>query len=685
MSDTVCGTYGNTDFYTSLAKWSSLTNNIFVKLYSAENSLIQKFGFDTLRENLRILHRAGVKGVIVQDSGRTLGFDSVEGKLAYYVNRNIDMTDDEYESLMEKLLYTEYGDGWNYVWDYFAILQDSYHMSCTANKKLSFNTSFFTDCFDTSSALLEKSVSLSNSPMQENNCLSLSCHMYYMGCLSSYFEAYHSVNHDKMSSLNVRYALMIDRLSYLGFNPLRISGTKSFVSQTLYDAAWQDWCSLEDELYSGEKIDLTVTDEKGKFIEAVNKNTAPDRLTFAFRTDTHYTTNVSEPKKESIMKNSISLLSMERYIDLDFIAHGGDILNGNEPSKDLAIQSLRETVSYMRGVHTKTPQFFLRGNHDDNSWYGYASLGCGRYDYPVDTIVNTEDWLGCTNDNTSVFVRNGNSTYGYFDHEESKIRVLLLDPCDLPYTADENGNYKYGSYTGQGMRQDQLQFMADAMLLSDKGDDASEWAILILSHVPIETMKTTTSAYRFGGLEATGRNFYAFLRILKAYQRGEVFKEKQTSRTNYGDGGYYTESKTENDTLGDFAYDVYADYSKNGPGEVIGIVSGHTHIDNYSNEVGKVSYSGMGKIYPKLSYGYSYICASSGGLTVLTIDRNGDGTGSIHVNRLGTTTVARKDMIAEGDNSVVTKDKTASGVVSSTPASGSIASGEYTVNYYQNR
>ena len=122
------------------------------------------------------------------------------------------------------------------------MLQDAYHLSCTANTKLRFNTTFLADCFDTSSALLEKSLRLSTSSSQEKSCLSLSCHTYYMGCLSSYFEAYHTLDQDRILALEYRYSLLMDRLSVLGFDIGEISGTEPSISPILYDAAWKDWC-----------------------------------------------------------------------------------------------------------------------------------------------------------------------------------------------------------------------------------------------------------------------------------------------------------------------------------------------------------------------------------------------------------------------------------------------------------
>lgn len=673
-------------FKTNLAKWTELTNNIHVSLNNSGDSLIQYYRSHGLYDTLRYLHTAGVKGVRLIKSELSFGFQEAEKRIAHSLNRNIKMAPLEYEELLCDTLSSVYGDGWLYLRQYIDLLEGTLITSSCVDQSsegLSFNTDLYSKNYVSALDLMNTATEFAGSAEKEDRCRILNCHILYMGCMSSYYDAYYSADREAVESLSADYDTISATLEKFGVKIADFTGISHSPASDLFDAAWKDWIGLRDKLYKG-----TIPDEKAivEFSNSVNSHIHENSFTLAFRTDTHYSSEFTESQKSISARAMEERNSVAHFVDIDLFVHGGDLINGKHDKNEPAYKSISEAVAITRGIHQTAPSFFVRGNHDDNSWYGYEKSGNKTYDvFPVDTVVTTEKWREITeNDKFDSIVTDSTGAYGYFDHEESKIRVLLLDTSDIPYYDGKgNGNYKYGSYSGHGIREAQLQFMADAMMFSDKGEDASEWAILVISHVPIETIKTETTDYRFGGLDANGRNFFAFLRLLKAYQRGTDFDETVTRPTNYGDGGYISNGKWD-DTVGDFAYDVSARFSKNGPGEVIGFITGHTHVSNYSNEVGKNSYVGSA-IYPELSYGYSYFSVGTGGMSLFTIDRNGNGTGTIYVDHLGNTIVIRNNLISDGDNASVTTDKTMFNAVSSTPDTGTIASGKYSVKYYQNR
>ncbi|MBE6707711.1 MAG: hypothetical protein E7578_00540 [Ruminococcaceae bacterium] len=403
------------------------------------------------------------------------------------------------------------------------------------------------------------------------------------------------------------------------------------------------------------------------------------KLTFAFKTDSHFTTGIGADK-------FAEFADIQNHIPIDFYVHGGDLIDGNHATEEIALDLLKTAIGTMRGTGN-VPFVSLRGNHDDNSWTFYEKTN-KRYDvFPDNGVITTDQWRDLAFTSSEAIVTDGKGCYGYMDHEASKIRILFVDTSDIPYDPDENGICYYGAYTGHGIRNDQLNFMAEALAFSDKGEDAKNWAVLVISHVPIETMKSIDNPYRFGGNDAAGRNFYAFLRILEAYKNGTSIHDEKTTTTNYGDGGYSTTSKT-NDKDGDFFYSVTADYSKNGPGEVIALISGHTHIDNYSNLVGKDSHSNpYTKVYPELSLGYSYVSVGSDGYAIITVERDGTGldTGTVYVDKYGKSVVTNNCYIADGDNAMFTTDPVAKDIYSTEPLVGSIASGYYAFSYSQSR
>ncbi|MBQ7828524.1 MAG: DUF4838 domain-containing protein [Clostridia bacterium] len=673
----------NKAFSESLPQWLSSSENVIVFLSDNSDSLIQNYASEKLYNDLKHLHSLGVKNVHMPSGAVGLGLQSADTRLAYALNRNISMTHLEYEERLCDALSSVYGDGWVYVREYISLLEESADTSLcgpTDDSALTFDAGFYGDNYGTALSFADSFTSMACSPKQEEACRTLTCHIYYMGCLSTYYDSYYSGNKEKVDLLCEQYDAILSILEENGFDINNVKGFAGSLADDLYDAAWHDWKNYRDLLYSGDVPDETALLE---FCDRVNENASHNSFTLAFRTDTHYSCEVSDEQKSKAAAAMEERNSVAKYADIDLFVHGGDLINGKNHSKELAFQSIKEAVSMIRGVHQSVPTFFVRGNHDDNSWYGYEKYGKTYDCFPTDTVVTTDEWRNVIgNDKYGVFVTDESGSYGYFDHEESKIRVLMLDTSDVPYYDNGEGSYKYGAYAGHGIRQAQLQFMADAMMFTDKGEDASEWAILVISHVPIETMKTATAKYRFGGLDAAGRNFYVFLRLLKAYQRGTAFNESRSSTTNYGDGGYVAGNFI--DPAQDFAYSVCADFSVNGPGEVIGIITGHTHVNNYSNEVGYKSYTSS-VIYPELSYGYSYFCVGGGGMSVFTVERNGDGNGTIYVEHMGKSTVVRAELISDSDNAAATSDPTMFDAVSSVPDTGSIASGSYSVKYSQNR
>lgn len=659
-----------------LRGWLGLTDKVYVTYSSGEGIFSS---LDTVYKDMLYLYNSGVMGVYRQIDNSDSVIYRIEDQLCAYLNRNIDMGSEKFDELLCDLLYREFGDGWHYIRNLVADISEIKKIDeCSSNfSGIKYDTFKYSGMFNALAENTEAAILLSCSVSQERNSELLSCRIIYEGCFSSYFNAYYSEDKEKIKSLENKYSVMLERLEK--------NGISDSLPSDLYSIAWEEWeefknilCNVETPSY--EDNDINTLRE---YCDIVNEHTAANRLTFAFSTDTHYTSEATASVKNKMVSDTKSMMRITRYADIDLFVNGGDLINGDQSTCLLALDSLTEATTMFKGTHTNIPMVFLRGNHDDNTWYSLADNEGKRYDiYHKNTVLTSSDWRNYFTNNAPEIVTDDEGSYGYYDHEASKIRILFLDTSDIPYEDIGNGYYKYGAYAGHGIRQDQLEFMANAMLFSDKGEDASEWAILVLSHVPVETMKA--EGYRFGTKDASGRNFYAFLRILKAYQKGTVFDEAQVNPTNYGDGGYLTTDLKWNDTAGDFAYDIYADYSANGPGEVIGFISGHTHIDNYSNEVGKVSYTNP-IIYPELSCGYSYIATSSRGITTFTVERNGDGTGYIYADRMGRSIVPYEDMISDGDNAVVSTDPVATGMITSDPYAGSVASGHYTVYYSQHR
>ena len=367
--------------------------------------------------------------------------------------------------------------------------------------------------------------------------------------------------------------------------------------------------------------------------------TSENTLTFSVLSDVHY--DEKNPYTEIKNNNISNLGTLSTMTNIDFVANLGDFVIGNE-DKESTLKSLN-TLLKLTEDSIWAPILNVRGNHDDNGWYSYGGYG-GTY--KEDEIINDKEWcdlaLKYAGDSLVIDKNNPNGGYGYYDHEKSKIRVFVLNSCDIPYILEDDGTYRYSSYLGHSFSNAQLNFVADALMFSDK-EKPNEWAALFLTHVPIDT--SNQDGERFGGMSALIRGHDYLLSIISAYRKGTAFK---MSGSTYIPGH-------PNEHQEDFMVEIDVDYSKKGYGEVIGFFSGHTHSDNFTNQAG---------VKNSLSYGYTFIGTSGAeGFNTFVVNRK---TKTISAFKYGT----------------VYPEKTAGNIVTP-PHGGSIENGRWLTLYDQ--
>ena len=371
----------------------------------------------------------------------------------------------------------------------------------------------------------------------------------------------------------------------------------------------------------------------------IDNITSENTLTFSVLSDVHY--DEKNPYTEIKNNNISNLGTLSTMTNIDFVANLGDFVIGNE-DKESTLKSLN-TLLKLTEDSIWAPILNVRGNHDDNGWYSYGGYG-GTY--KEDAIINDKEWcdlaLKYAGDSLVIDKNNPNGGYGYYDHEKSKIRVFVLNSCDIPYILEDDGTYRYSSYLGHSFSNAQLNFVADALMFSDK-EKPNEWAALFLTHVPIDT--SNQDGERFGGMSALIRGHDYLLSIISAYRKGTAFK---MSGSTYIPGH-------PNEHQEDFMVEIDVDYSKKGYGEVIGFFSGHTHSDNFTNQAG---------VKNSLSYGYTFIGTSGAeGFNTFVINRK---TKTISAFKYGT----------------VYPEKTAGNIVTP-PHGGSIENGRWLTLYDQ--
>ena len=367
---------------------------------------------------------------------------------------------------------------------------------------------------------------------------------------------------------------------------------------------------------------------------------SPTTLTCSLMSDTHYEDSRNNAEKSLVTARTMGL--MESYMKQDFIGNLGDMIPGDaevETSRKYLVKLAQAT-----NQNAKCPVFYARGNHDDNGWYSGGGKG-GTY--KTNEMLNDAEWyqavFGISAKNLVIDSARPNGGYGYFDHEASKIRVFILNTEDLPYIVKDDGTYRYSSYNGHAFSNEQLNFVANALYFEDK-ETPNDWAALFMSHVPLDT--TNDDGYRFGIKDALIRGHEYLLAIIGAYRKGSAFKAS---------GSTYNASL--GDISEDFNVSVDVGYTTKGGGDVIAFVSGHTHTDNFSSLVGTEG---------SLSRGYAYL-----GL-------------------MGSTSFANFVFDRANNRICAVKYGTSSpdlteGAAVEAPDTGSIESGEWTVNIDQFR
>ena len=127
--------------------------------------------------------------------------------------------------------------------------------------------------------------------------------------------------------------------------------------------------------------------------------------------------------------------------NIDFIAFGGDGINANSiRGKQAIIDILNESFSPLKKC--KKPIILAFGNHDDN---GFQELNPDYSGPEKEWLISDKDWkekvlslypFGEKRVHDELYEY---SKYFYFDLEDKKTRIMVLDNLDMRKPFDENG------------------------------------------------------------------------------------------------------------------------------------------------------------------------------------------------------------------------------------------------------
>ena len=258
-------------------------------------------------------------------------------------------------------------------------------------------------------------------------------------------------------------------------------------------------------------------------------------LVLGVMSDSHIGFGIPEEEmlKESLSHGIFALNSVGFDIGCDFIVHLGDTTwKNNIDSYDSYSGSVytSDAFQFVANYHNFGMQ--LIGNHDQTNDHSRQWTAIGQYNKFDETGLNPK------------------RSYGYTDLSDKKVRVIALNTCDYL-----NGT---GSY---GISYEQREFLMKSLDLSEK-EDASEWKILILSHIPLDFYYKSAQWTDYDVTKDV-------IGILKAYEEGGSY----TIQVNE------LWKKIHNDTITENT--LTYNYAGKNQAKIIGNIHGHLHNDCY--------------------------------------------------------------------------------------------------------
>jgi hypothetical protein len=259
----------------------------------------------------------------------------------------------------------------------------------------------------------------------------------------------------------------------------------------------QKHCTACGYLLEEETVKSLALIEAERIAAKINAVSGESTFTFAAMSDIHVD-NVGTgynqiPTKKSAEFAVKALSLMEKMANIKMLALLGDY---SASYKGYSVSNIMSDFEYVRELFEGVgdyPVAWIRGNHEINYFAGSER-----------PLTNKEVFENIEANSRALTVDplNPEGGYGYLDFPESKIRMIFLN------TSDVYGEYAFIEGVDApsiGVSSAQLRWVASSALdFSDKAD-ASEWGIIINSHVPLDYSTDTKR----------------ILELLEAYNRGE--------------------------------------------------------------------------------------------------------------------------------------------------------------------
>ena len=212
-----------------LERWCEISGNMYVWFYGMELSLHSASYVDMIVDDMRYFASLGVSGLFWEAEDAGFSTDKVSKWLMSELCWNADMTDEEADAYLDRVLCATYGeDAAPLVKEYIeateTVQKNSVCAHCWFNAVTETGVTptlapaMWAKQFDAFFDLIESARLLAQTRMQEWRLTKLSLCCIYCGCLGSYFDAYEAGDDERCAELSRRYALIGERLRAFGFD-----------------------------------------------------------------------------------------------------------------------------------------------------------------------------------------------------------------------------------------------------------------------------------------------------------------------------------------------------------------------------------------------------------------------------------------------------------------------------------
>lgn len=296
-------------------------------------------------------------------------------------------------------------------------------------------------------------------------------------------------------------------------------------------------------------IDLSTTSLERTALQRVSKQLAnvrqPDSIVIGLINDTHYDAHQSTYSQRPL--HDLQLLShFARDHHFDGVVMNGDLVDGNQPLNRTIIDT-GDAVSAL--AESQLPVFITQGNHDDNS--GFARYLNG---YRTEQVMTEQTALNLRNRLNNSWLADQNNFYGKYKVPGTAVSLIMLNTFDIrdshsdvyfdrDYDDQPNGIHWTGILQNIRHSRSRISHQQAAWLTKTLDQLAPDEQVIVFTHDSIRS----------------------------ATRRQAVTP-------------FWTYDWFANNQQGDFAR-VY-NYLVKHRQQIIAVMSGHTHVDDWSRDDG---------------------------------------------------------------------------------------------------